>query len=629
MSTPSNELPVLEGTRASPVREPPRNREDEIRLSLMGIAALFSYLGFWRSFSPVDFVAIGATLVGGYPVFVETFRSLRHRAINMEVSMTIAIVASLLVGQFTAAVVVTFFVLLSEFIEAYAVDKGRATIVKLERSIPRIALVRRNGEELETDVETIQPGEIVIVRDGERIPVDGVLVKGSGFVDQSAITGEAVAVEKTDGSRVFAGSVDESGVFEVRTEKIGTETVFGQIIKLVEEAENRKAPIQRLSDKLATWLVEFTIAFAVITFVVTRNLISTISVIVVAGACGVAAGTPLAIVAVMGGLAKRGVIVKGGVYVQEMSKVDTVVIDKTGTLTFGDPEVTDIVGLDGCSENQVLTYAYTAEKFSKHPLARAIIAEAQERRVSAGASTSSDYVVGKGIMSWYDGEQVLVGNSVLMKEQSIALSNDVDTTITSKVSEGKTTVLVAHGGRICGIIGITDKIRDESREAVRDLEKMGISTIMLTGDNKVASKAVGDQVGIEEVHAELLPSDKVSYIEQLSTSGRKIAMVGDGVNDAPALALANVGIGMGAGTDIAIEEADIVLMTNDLGRIPMIVKASKKAYGVIMQNFYGTLIVDGIGLALAFQGLLNPLIAAGIHVVSELVFILNSARLIR
>src|SRR5207253_2614913 len=213
-------------------------------------------------------------------------------------------------GQFTAAVVVTFFVLLSEFIEAYAVDKGRATIVKLEKSIPRRALVRRDGKEIETAVETIQPGEIVIVRDGERIPVDGNLVKGSGFVNQSAITGEAVAVEKMVGSRVFAGSVDQSGVFEVRTEKVGNETVFGQIIRLVEEAESRKAPIQRISDKLAAWLVEFTIVFAVITFVVTRNLISTISVIVVAGACGVAAGTPLAIVAVMGGLAKKGVIVK-------------------------------------------------------------------------------------------------------------------------------------------------------------------------------------------------------------------------------------------------------------------------------------------------------------------------------
>jgi len=629
MSISRNELPVLEGTRGSPVSEPPKNRIDEIRLSLMGIAALFSYLAVWRSFFPIDFVAIGATLVGGYPVFIETFHSLRHHSINMEVSMTVAIVASLLVGQFTAAVVVTFFVLLSEFIEAYAVDKGRATIVKLERSIPRRALVRRNGKEVETDVDTIQPGETVIVRDGERIPVDGALVRGSGFVNQSAITGEAIAVEKMVGSRVFAGSVDESGIFEVRTEKVGTETVFGQIIKLVEEAESRKAPIQRISDKLAAWLVEFTIVFAVITFLVTRNLISTISVIVVAGACGVAAGTPLAIVAVMGGLAKRGVIVKGGVYVQEMSRVDTVVIDKTGTLTFGDPEVTDVVGLDGCSREQVLTYASAAEKFSKHPLAHAIMAKAQALGVNSGSTSSSDYMAGKGIVSWYDGEQVIVGNSLLMNEQHIAISNDVDTTITSKVSEGKTTVLVAHGGKICGIIGISDKIRNESREAVRELGKMGLSTIMLTGDNQVASKTVGERVGIDEVHAELLPADKVSYIEELSSSGRRIAMVGDGVNDAPALALANVGIGMGAGTDIAIEEADIVLMTNDLGRIPLIVKASKQAYGVIMQNFYGTLIVDGIGLGLAFEGLLNPLFAAGIHVVSELVFILNSARLIR
>src|SRR5437016_3954974 len=251
MSTPRNELPVLEGMKGSLLREPPKNREDEIRLSLMGLAALFSYLGFWRSFLPIDFVAIGATLVGGYPVFVETFHSLRHRSINMEVSMTVAIVASLLVGQFTAAVVITFFVLLSEFIEAYAVDKGRATIVKLERSIPRRALVRRDGKEIETAVESIRPGETVIVRDGERIPVDGNLVKGSGFVNQSAITGEAVAVEKLVGSRVFAGSVDQSGVFEVRTEKVGNETVFGQIIRLVEEAESRKAPIQRISDKLA------------------------------------------------------------------------------------------------------------------------------------------------------------------------------------------------------------------------------------------------------------------------------------------------------------------------------------------------------------------------------------------
>ena len=630
MSASKDELPVVTGVRDSPPIEfRTRNRKDEIRLVLMGVAALISYLGLLHGITPVDVVAIGASLIGGYPVFMETFRALRHRSINMEVSMIVAIVASLLVAQFTAAVVVTFFVLLSEFIESYAVDKGRATILKLEKSIPRRALVRRNGAEVETDVETIRSGEVVIVRDGERIPVDGVIVRGSGFVNQSAITGEALAVEKTNGSRVFAGSVDESGVLEVQTERVGGETVFGQIIKLVEDAESRKALIQKLSDKLATWLVEFTIAFAAITFVVTRNLISTISVIVVAGACGVAAGTPLAIVAAMGGLAKKGVIVKGGVYIQEMSKIDTVVIDKTGTLTLGDPEVTDVVGLDGCSQKQVLTYAAAAEKLSSHPLARAIAAKAQELGANPTGSLSSDYLAGKGIISTYQGERVLVGNSVLMTEQNIPIPDDAQATITNKISEGKTTVIVAHGGHTCGVIGISDKIRNESRTAVQELGKMGISIVMLTGDNKFAANRVGEQAGIKQVYSELLPSDKVSIIERLSEAGQKIAMVGDGINDAPALARANVGIGMGAGTDIAIEEADIVLMTNDLGRIPALVRASKQAYGVILQNFYGTLIIDGIGLALAFDGLLNPLFAAGIHVVSELVFILNSARLIR
>ena len=288
MTIPSQDLPTVQSVPRSTETGPSNSREDQTRLAAMALAALFSYLGIWKAFLPFDFVAIAATLIGGYPVFIQTFRSLRHRAVNMEVSMTVAIVASLLVGQFTVAVVVAFFVLLSEFIESYAVDKGRTTILKLEKSIPRKTLVRRNSVEVEVDVESIRPGELIIVRDGERIAVDGILVKGSGFVNQSAITGESIPVEKTIGSRVFAGSVDESGIMEIQTEKIGTQTVFGQIITLVEEAEKRKAPIQKLSDKLATWLVEATIIFAVITFVLTRNLISTISVIVVAGACGVA-----------------------------------------------------------------------------------------------------------------------------------------------------------------------------------------------------------------------------------------------------------------------------------------------------------------------------------------------------
>jgi P-type Cu+ transporter len=595
----------------------------------MAIASLVSYLGLLHGVALVDLVAIGASLIGGFPVFVETFHALRHRSINMEVSMTVAIVASLLSSQFTAAVVVTFFVLLSEYIESYAVDKGRATIAKLEESIPRRALVRRDGRDEEIDVDKIRSGEVVIARVGERIPVDGVIVKGLGSVNQSAITGEGLPVEKRLGSKVFAGSINESDVLEIQTAKVGTETVFGQIIKLVEEAEARKAPIQKLSDKLATWLVEFTILFAVITFAVTRNLISTISVIVVAGACGVAAGTPLAIVATMGSLAKKGVIVKGGVYVQEMSKIDTVVVDKTGTLTQGRPQVTDIIPFDGCSQAQVMAYALTAERLSNHPLARAITEKAEELGAGSLGNTASEYFAGKGIVATYDSERLVAGNSVLMKDQNITISDKAQSAINDEIASGKTTVIIAHGGRACGVIGISDAVRDESRSAVHQLGDMGISTIMLTGDNKTVADTIGEQTGIELVYPELLPPDKVTIIEHLSESGEKIAMVGDGINDAPALARANVGIGMGAGTDIAIEEADIVLMTNDLGKIPAIIRASKGAYRVILENFYGTLIVDGIGLALAFDGLLNPLFAAGIHVVSELVFILNSARLIR
>jgi Cd2+/Zn2+-exporting ATPase/Cu+-exporting ATPase len=596
---------------------------------LVAIAAVSSWLGLWRTFAPIDIIGIVVALIGGYPVYIETLRALRHGHVNMEVSMTVGIAASLAIGQFTVAVVITFFVLLSEYIESYAVDKGRETIVKLEKSIPKLALVRRGGAEIEVNPKMIKTDEIVIIRDGERISVDGIVVTGSGFVNQAAITGEAIAVEKTAGSKVYAGSINESGLLEVRTEKVGSETVFGKIIKLVEEAESRKAPIQKLSDRLATWLVQFTIVFAAITFLVTRNLISTISVIVVAGACGVAAGTPLAIVAVMGSLAKSGVIAKGGLYIQEMSKIDTVVIDKTGTLTFGEPEVSDVIGLDGCNQQQVIRYAAGAERLSNHPLARAIMRKSQELGVTPAVSTLSSYIAGKGMLSQLDGEKVIVGNSLLMREQNIELSREVESIASSMVFDGKTTVLVAHRGRICGVIGISDRIRVESRKAVEDLERMNISTVMLTGDNKTAARAVGDEVGIDDVYAELLPQDKVSVVERLVLTGHKIAMVGDGVNDAPALARANVGIGMGAGTDIAIEEADFVLMTNDLTKISEIVRASRTAYRTVMQNFYGTIIIDGIGMTLAFLGLLNPLFAAGIHVVSELIFILNSARLIR
>ncbi len=606
-------------------------RTDTVRLAIMAAAAVSSWSGVWGQLLPIDVVAIAATLLGGYPVYRETLRALKQGHINMEVSMAVAIFASLIVRQFTVSVVITLFALLSEYIETYAVDKGRQTILLLERSAPRLALVRRAGEEVQVDPRSLVPDDVVIVRDGERVPVDGTIVVGSAFVNQSSITGESARVEKSPGDRVYAGSVDESGLIEVRTEKVGTETVFGKIIKLVEDAENRKAPIQKLSDRLASWLVEFAIGFAAFTFLVTGDVTSTISVIVVAGACGIAAGTPLAIVATLGKAAKKGTIVKGGAYVEEMSRVDTVVIDKTGTLTFGEPEVTDTVGFDGFSELQVLEYAAIAERYSNHPLARAILGKAAELGIKFSedaSSASSSYIAGKGIVCRFNGGQIIVGNDTLMVEKNVQFPRVADESLWGG-PKGRSTVLIAYRGKICGTISIADRVRGESRRALEDLRKMGIRTVMLTGDNRTVAQDVAKEVGIDEVHAELLPEEKVSAVERLVAEGHSVAMVGDGINDAPALARANVGIGMGAGTDVTIEEADIVLMTNDLQKIADMARLSRKAYRTIMQNFSGTVAVDGVGVTLAFLGLLNPLLAAGIHVASELIFILNSARLIR
>jgi len=596
-----------------------------VRLALMGTAALFTFTGLGNAYIPYDFVAIIATLLGGIPVYEETIRSLRHKRITMEVTMTIAIVASLIIRAFTAAVIIAFFVLLAEYIEEYAVDRARNTVFQLEKAAPRTALVRRGNTEVEVGVDTLSPGDIVIVRLGDRIPVDGTVVTGDSFVNQSMITGESIPAEKHPGDNVYAGSVNDSGLVEVRAEKIGTETVFGKIIKLVEEAEQKKAPIQRISDKLATWLVEFAIGFAFLTLLATQNSVSAISVVVVAGSCGVAAGTPLAIVAIMGKAAKKGVIVKGGSYIEELTRIDTAVIDKTGTLTLGKPEVIKVEALDGYSEGQVLALAAAAEKHSNHPIAQAIVQKAGEMQIAPIVHSTYKVVPGMGIISEHDGQQILVGNPRLMKDNGI----DVSKNILSQSVKGATTVLVAHDHSICGVISLADKVRQESKKAITDLKRMGIRTVMLTGDNEAVSKMVADTVGVDEVYAQLLPHDKVTKIEELVAKGRHVAMVGDGINDAPALARANVGIGMGAGTDVAIEEADVVLMTNDLEKIANVIRMSRQGYRAIMENFYGTIGVDGIGVILAFMGLLNPLLAATIHTASELVFIVNSARLMR
>jgi P-type Cu+ transporter len=600
-----------------------------VRLALMAAVIVASLTGWWKHLMNRDWLAFAATLIGGYPIFQEAWENLRKRRMTMELSMTIALVAALCIGQFFTALVIAFFVLFAELLEGYTVGGGCRAIEKLIESLPRQVTVRRDGRERELSTQEVGRGETIIIRPGSRIPADGEVCKGNSFVDQSSITGESLPIEKVEGSKVFAGTINKEGVLEVRVEKIGRDTTFGKIIEIVEQAEKSKAPVERISDRLAAGLVYFALGAAVVTFIVTRNLTSTIAVIIVAGACGVAAGTPLAILAGIGNAARRGIIIKGGLYLEQFSQINTVVLDKTGTLTLGVPEVTSITTLNGASEEEVLQTAAIAEQHSEHPLGEAIVRRARERNVPLREYANLRYLPGKGLTCDDNGSQILVGSRALFEERGVSVPVEFAAESAGGRSAAETTVLVGRDRRVLGAVTLADQLRAEARQAVATLKRLGLRTVLLTGDSSDTAKTIGDSLGVDEAIGDLLPQQKVEKIRSLLQRGNKVAMVGDGVNDAPALAEATVGVAMGQGTDVALETADVTLMTSDLSRLLEVLAISKRCYRVIMFNFWGTILVDTAGIVLAFLGLLAPIIAALIHVGSELGFILNSARLFR
>jgi P-type Cu+ transporter len=452
--------------------------------------------------------------------------------------------------------------------------------------------------------------------------VDGEVIAGISFVDQSTITGESLPLEKLPGTTVYAGTINQSGSLDVRTIRVGRDTAFGKIINAVEAADRTRAPIQRAADRLAGYLVYFALGCAALTFIITRDLRSTISVIIVAGACGIAAGTPLAILGAVGRAAQEGAIVKGGLYMEVLSSVDTVVLDKTGTLTYGNPEVIEVIPADGIRPLAVIEAAAIAERPSEHPFAKAILRKACEASLPIIDPTTFSYVPGKGLVCSLDGEDIVVGNKALFEERRIEINRFVHSS--NQASE----ILVGRSGVFLGVLQIADRLRPEAIEAVAELQRMGLHVILLTGDSESIARSVSTELRINEVGSELLPEQKVERIRVLITNGRRVAMVGDGVNDAPALMLANVGVAMGSGTDVARESAQIMLLGNDLLRFVETLKIARRCHRIIMANFTGTLVVDGIGVGLAAFGFLNPLLAAFIHVTSELAFILNSARLL-
>ena len=598
-----------------------------LRLGVMALIVIASFTGWWRAFMDRDWLAFAGTIIGGLPIYKEAWENLLKRRMTMELSMTIALVSALAIGQFFTAIVIAFFVLFAELLEGYTVGSGRKAIEKLIDALPRRVTVRRNGQESELAAEELSVGEIIVIRPGERIPVDGVVAKGTSYVDQSSITGESLPIEKLESAKVFAGTINKNGVLEVRVERVGRDTTFGKIIQVVEQAEKSKAPVERIADRLAAGLVYFAFGAAVLTFLVTRNLTSTIAVIIVAGACGVAAGTPLAILAGIGSAARRGIIVKGGLYLEKLAEIDTIVLDKTGTLTLGIPEVTRVHSANGVSEETVLLNAAIAEQHSEHPLGEAIVRTAKDRKLALRQYSDLRYVPGKGLTCRDGANQITVGTATFLEENGIRIANALAGG--QPLKSGETLVYVGRDTTLLGTISLADRLRKEAIQTITELKGQGYRTLLLTGDSTEVAATIGQQLGVDEAKGDLLPEQKVEIIRNLLKEGRKVAMVGDGINDAPALAEATVGIAMGGGTDVALETADITLMTADLSRLSDVFGIAKGCYRVIMFNFWGTIVVDTLGIALAFMGLLAPIIAALIHVVSELAFILNSARLFR
>jgi heavy metal translocating P-type ATPase len=594
---------------------------EAIRIVAVTLAAVAVRLHVWEPLPHISVIGVAGVLIGGWPIFKEAFEHVAARRMTMELSMAIAIVAAAAISEYFTALIITLFVLVAEVLEGMTVSRGRRAIRDLLDFIPRTVTVRRGEGGRKISADELMVGDSVLVNPGAQVPVDGVVMGGHSFVDEARITGEWMAAEKLPGAIVYAGTINQSGALEIRADRIGRDTSYGKIIEAVEHAQRSQAPVQRLADRLAGYLVYFALTAAVLTFAITRDARSTIAVIIVAGACGIAAGTPLAILGGIGRSARLGAIIKGGLYLETLGRVDTVVLDKTGTLTFGRPEVTSVIPAGDASVTEVIDAAASAEVRSEHPLGKAIVARALADGLIVREPDRFDYQPGRGITAIVDGATIVVGTRALMTERGVDVSSTADLDTTSAV-------FVARAGRFLGTIVIADAIRPEAKHAIEAFDRMGIRTILLTGDTEPVARSVGQALGIGAIEAGLLPEMKLARIKSLVASGRVVAMVGDGINDAPALAEASVGVAMGSGTDVARESADVLLLGNDLEKFAETLAIARRTRKIIFQNFVGTIAVDTVGIALAAIGLLSPPFAAFIHVASELTFIMNSARLL-
>jgi len=598
-------------------------------VSLIGVFIVLRLAGVLRTIGGID-TAVLIALVGGLRIYYDAFVGLFRRRISADLAVSIAALAALYIGESLAAAEVIFIMLVGELLESAAVRRTERAIELMAKLAPQKALVVRDGGEETLSIDEIAPGDTVILRPGERVAVDGKLSQGRCVVDESALTGESMPVDKVPGDEVFAGTFVATGTGRVLVEGTGAESMLGKVVDIVREAREKKAPTERVADRYVRVFVPIVILAALGTFLVTREPLRAVAVLVIACPCALVLATPTAVVAAIGRLAREGILVKGGEYLELAGKVNCVMFDKTGTLTRGNPKVRRLVPVGGASEGELLRVAAVGELRSEHLLAEVIVAEARERGIDLEEPQEFSSLVSRGVISSGDALNVVVGNEKLMAEAGVPL-DDVGEEAGRLESEGLTVVFVAENGRLKGLIGIGDEPREEAAEAVRLLEAAKVSRIaLLTGDAEGAAEAVAREVGIKEVSSRLVPEDKVSMVSDAQKAGWITAMVGDGINDAPALMQADVGIAMGGvGIDISIEAGDVVVMTDQLTRIPELIGVARNALAVIKENILGFAIgFNAAAMVAASFGFVTPMMAAIVHQVSSLLVVLNSFRLL-
>lgn len=604
------------------------------------LLALGLLLG-WLDASPALTVPVlaASAIAGAWFVAPRAWRASRNLALDMNFLMMVAAVGAAAIGEWAEGASVLFLFSLAQVIETYSMDRARNAIKALMDLSPTEATVKRGGTEETVPASTVEVGETIVIRPGQKVPLDGEVVSGRSSVNQAPITGESMPVEKEPGSEVFAGSLNEQGSLEVRVTKLAQDTTLARIIHAVEEAQGSRAPSQTFVDRFSRVYTPAAVAIAVAVFLVPPLLglgswavwfYRSLAMLVIACPCALVISTPVSVVSGLAGAAKRGVLIKGGLHLENAGAVSTVAFDKTGTLTVGRPAVTDVEPLGSCGEEEVLSVAASIEQGSEHPLARAIIERARALNVEPKPSSDFTALVGRGVKATVGGKVYHLGNERLCHEQGIC-TPESEAALSRFEDEGKTAVVLADEHGPLGIIAIADQVRPEARDAIAALRRAGIRRIvMLTGDNKGTARAVGTTLGIDDVRAELLPDDKVSVVRELEASGERVAFVGDGVNDAPALATATVGLAMGAaGTDVALETADIALMADDLRKLPLAVEHSRKTLAIIKQNIWFSIGVKAVFVALAILGWATLWMAVAADMGASLIVIANGLRALR